>query len=159
MLPCVCMRGQVAGLQRTCTRLWDHRRPGPPKLSMMSNHAERGTPVPSPPGQANRKASCWRSGSRRLRKRMPCCNGGDTEWNILGSVRRLTSGGCLVTRARMESVKTGKAIDGLVLEHPVASAKLTARQYREASSACGALHRRVFCRCLSRVMGNYHARF
>ena len=61
------------------TRLYDRRRPGPPKLSTKSNHVERGTPVPSPSGQANRKASCWRSGSRSLKKRMPRCNGGDTE--------------------------------------------------------------------------------
>ena len=69
----------------------------PPKLSIKSSHLERGTPVPPPFGQANRKASCWRSGSRSLRKRTPGCNGRDTGCDIPGSVRWLTFGWCFVT--------------------------------------------------------------
>ncbi len=64
-------------------------------------------------GTANRKASCWRSGSRSLKKRMLRCNGRDTEGNIPGSVRRLTSGWCFTTRTQRESVQRGKAKDGL----------------------------------------------
>ena len=33
-----------------------------PKSFVVINYVERGNPAPSPYGQANRKASCWRSG-------------------------------------------------------------------------------------------------
>jgi len=51
----------------------------PPKLSVKVKTWNVVPQVLRPPGQANRKASCWRSGSRCLKKRMPCCNGRDIE--------------------------------------------------------------------------------
>ena len=38
----------------------------PPKLSIMIDYVERGSPGPLLYEQANRKASCWRSGVRFL---------------------------------------------------------------------------------------------
>ena len=111
----------VVGLQVfnvPVTGLQDYRRPGPPKLSIKSSHVERGTLVPPPSGQANRKASCWRSRSRSFRKRRPCCNGGDTGCDIPGPVRRLTFGWCLVTRPQIESVQWRKANDGFRADAP-----------------------------------------
>ncbi len=35
---------------------------GASKLLVMINYLERGNPVPSPSGQVNREANCWRSG-------------------------------------------------------------------------------------------------
>ena len=50
------------------------------KLSMYkNNYVERDTPSPSPIGQVNRKADCWRFGSRCFMKRIACCNGGHNE--------------------------------------------------------------------------------
>jgi hypothetical protein len=74
----------------------------PPKLSVKVKTWNVVPQVLRPSGQANRKASCWRSGSRCLKKRMPFCNGRDIECNILGSVRRLTSGRCLFTRKQKD---------------------------------------------------------
>ncbi len=51
-------------------------------------------------------------------KRMACCNSRYTECHILGSVRRLKSSGCLVTRTLIESVLIGKANDGLERVRP-----------------------------------------
>ena len=71
---------------------------GSPKLLVVINYVERVNPVPSPSGQANRKASCWRSGVWCIMKRTPCCNDKDTGWNITGSVKMLKSCRCLITR-------------------------------------------------------------
>ncbi len=80
----------------------------------MSSHVERGTPGPSPfMGRLTVRQAVGGLGREAYKKRMPCCNGGDTGCNIPGSVRRLTFGWCLVTRTQRGSVVWGKAIDGL----------------------------------------------
>jgi len=63
----------------------------PPKLSTMLDCAERGTPGPSPSGQANRKAGCGRSGLKCLHEVNARLHGRDTECNILGSGFRVRS--------------------------------------------------------------------
>lgn len=50
----------------------------PPTLSIMSENAERGNPVPSPFGQANREAGCWRVGLRGWNKQMSGGSGRDS---------------------------------------------------------------------------------
>jgi hypothetical protein len=54
------------------------RQSGPKVFAV--RYVERGNPMPSPLGQANRKACCGRYGVRWWKKPRPSCNGVDTGW-------------------------------------------------------------------------------
>jgi len=96
------------------------------------------------------------------RKQRPLCNGADTDWNIIRSERSPTSTGCSIAWNSGESPENQGAYERWISN--------VCTWYLQWSGDCrtasrsqviGGLTREgwAFSECLSRVMGNYHARF
>lgn len=80
MFPSVYMRVPVADLLTVCTGLLSHRRPDLPKLSIKSNHEERGkavTPLCAMHSRLTVRQAVGGVAVRGWKKQMPLCNEAD----------------------------------------------------------------------------------
>ena len=71
--------GGSEGLQNVRHGQYSHRQRSGPKVFDV-RYVECVNPMPSPKGQANRKACCRWYGVRWWKKRRQSCNGVDTDW-------------------------------------------------------------------------------